>query len=72
MVASTVTGELDDLARQAAVLAELVQQGELAGIHFEGPFISPCRWAPTAGACCATPTRPTSASSSTRRTAPRR
>ncbi|MEU9112209.1 N-acetylglucosamine-6-phosphate deacetylase [Streptomyces sp. NPDC048483] len=43
MVASTVTGTLDDLARQAAVLAELVQQGELAGIHFEGPFISPGR-----------------------------
>ncbi|MFE0375175.1 N-acetylglucosamine-6-phosphate deacetylase [Streptomyces inhibens] len=43
MVASTVTGELADLARQAAVLAELVQQGELAGIHFEGPFISPDR-----------------------------
>ncbi|PJJ03772.1 N-acetylglucosamine-6-phosphate deacetylase [Streptomyces sp. 2333.5] len=43
MVASTVTGELADLARQAAVLAELVQQGELAGIHFEGPFISPHR-----------------------------
>ncbi|KUL35099.1 N-acetylglucosamine-6-phosphate deacetylase [Streptomyces sp. NRRL F-4489] len=43
MAASTVTGELDDLARQAAVLAELVQQGELAGIHFEGPFISPHR-----------------------------
>ncbi|BCK69282.1 N-acetylglucosamine-6-phosphate deacetylase [Streptomyces libani subsp. rufus] len=43
MVASTVTGELTDLARQAAVLAELVQQGELAGIHFEGPFISPHR-----------------------------
>ncbi|MGW7576715.1 N-acetylglucosamine-6-phosphate deacetylase [Streptomyces sp. NPDC054765] len=40
MVASTVTGELADLARQAAVLAELVQQGELAGVHFEGPFIS--------------------------------
>ncbi|MFJ9406440.1 N-acetylglucosamine-6-phosphate deacetylase [Streptomyces sp. NPDC101393] len=40
MVASTVTGDLDSLARQAAVLAELVQQGELAGIHFEGPFIS--------------------------------
>ncbi|PBC84340.1 N-acetylglucosamine 6-phosphate deacetylase [Streptomyces sp. 2224.1] len=40
MVASTVTGELTDLARQAAVLAELIQQGELAGIHFEGPFIS--------------------------------
>ncbi|QIY57057.1 N-acetylglucosamine-6-phosphate deacetylase [Streptomyces sp. RPA4-5] len=43
MVASTVTGELADLARQAAVLADLVQQGELAGIHFEGPFISPHR-----------------------------
>ena len=43
MVASTVTGPLDDLARQAAVLAELVQQGDLAGIHFEGPFISPHR-----------------------------
>ncbi|MFI0784882.1 N-acetylglucosamine-6-phosphate deacetylase [Streptomyces lydicus] len=43
MVASTVTGELTELARQAGVLAELVQQGELAGIHFEGPFISPHR-----------------------------
>ncbi|KUJ69771.1 N-acetylglucosamine-6-phosphate deacetylase [Streptomyces albus subsp. albus] len=43
MLASTVTGELDDLARQAAALAELVQQGELAGVHFEGPFISPHR-----------------------------
>ncbi|MFI9204894.1 N-acetylglucosamine-6-phosphate deacetylase [Streptomyces sp. NPDC053048] len=40
MIASTVTGDLDDLARQAAVLAELTQQGDLAGIHFEGPFIS--------------------------------
>ncbi|MFD7920635.1 N-acetylglucosamine-6-phosphate deacetylase [Streptomyces sp. NPDC059740] len=43
MAASTVTGSLDDLARQAAVLAELVEQGDLAGIHFEGPFISPDR-----------------------------
>ncbi|MFE0188795.1 N-acetylglucosamine-6-phosphate deacetylase [Streptomyces sp. NPDC059008] len=43
MLASTVTGELGELARQAGVLAELVQQGELAGIHFEGPFISPHR-----------------------------
>ncbi|UGY92119.1 N-acetylglucosamine-6-phosphate deacetylase [Streptomyces gobiensis] len=42
-VASTVTGDLDVLARQAALLSELVEQGELAGIHFEGPFISPCR-----------------------------
>ncbi|MFF5448194.1 N-acetylglucosamine-6-phosphate deacetylase [Streptomyces sp. NPDC012888] len=43
LVASTVTGDLDGLARRAGLLAELVQQGELAGIHFEGPFISPCR-----------------------------
>jgi N-acetylglucosamine-6-phosphate deacetylase len=39
-VASTVTGTLDDLARQAAVLSELVEQGDLAGLHFEGPFIA--------------------------------
>ncbi|WP_405779486.1 N-acetylglucosamine-6-phosphate deacetylase [Streptomyces sp. NBC_00859] len=43
MVASTVTGEMDFLAERAAVLSELVEQGDLAGIHFEGPFISPCR-----------------------------
>ncbi|OEV32066.1 N-acetylglucosamine-6-phosphate deacetylase [Streptomyces nanshensis] len=43
MVASTVTGELGDLAQQAAALSELVEQGDLAGIHFEGPFISPQR-----------------------------
>ncbi|MFJ2862529.1 amidohydrolase family protein, partial [Kitasatospora sp. NPDC087314] len=39
-VASTVTGEIDEVARQAAVLSELVEDGILAGIHFEGPFIS--------------------------------
>ncbi|MFF9478005.1 N-acetylglucosamine-6-phosphate deacetylase [Streptomyces sp. NPDC014733] len=43
MIGSTVTGDLDDLARQAAVLADLAEQGDLAGIHFEGPFISPHR-----------------------------
>ncbi|MEU3060882.1 N-acetylglucosamine-6-phosphate deacetylase [Streptomyces subrutilus] len=43
LVASTVTGELDELARRAGLLAELTQQGEIAGIHFEGPFINPCR-----------------------------
>ncbi|RSS78438.1 N-acetylglucosamine-6-phosphate deacetylase [Streptomyces sp. WAC06614] len=43
LVASTVTGELDELARRAALLAELTQAGEIAGIHFEGPFINPCR-----------------------------
>lgn len=40
MVASTVTDDLGDLARQAGTLSELVEDGELAGIHFEGPFIS--------------------------------
>ncbi|WP_129841821.1 N-acetylglucosamine-6-phosphate deacetylase [Streptomyces sp. RFCAC02] len=43
MAASTVTGALDDLAAQAGVLSELVEQGDLAGLHFEGPFISPAR-----------------------------
>lgn len=43
MVASTVTGELSDLAEQAAVLSELTEQGDLVGLHFEGPFISPQR-----------------------------
>ncbi|MDT0305480.1 N-acetylglucosamine-6-phosphate deacetylase [Streptomyces sp. DSM 44917] len=43
MVASLVTGELGELAAQAGVLAELVQQGELAGLHFEGPFIAAAR-----------------------------
>lgn len=43
LVASTVTGDLDELARRAALLAELTQAGEIAGIHFEGPFINPCR-----------------------------
>jgi N-acetylglucosamine-6-phosphate deacetylase len=43
MLASTVTGDLDDLARQAAFLSELAEQGDLAGVDFEGPFISPHR-----------------------------
>ncbi|MET8942424.1 N-acetylglucosamine-6-phosphate deacetylase [Streptomyces sp. NPDC004542] len=42
-VASTVTGGTDFLARQAGLLSELAEQGDIAGIHFEGPFISPCR-----------------------------
>ncbi|WP_234347366.1 N-acetylglucosamine-6-phosphate deacetylase [Streptomyces specialis] len=40
LVASTVTGRLDDLAAQAGALSELVEQGDLAGVHFEGPFIA--------------------------------
>jgi N-acetylglucosamine-6-phosphate deacetylase len=43
LVASTVTGDMDFLVHRAGFLSELVEQGDLAGIHFEGPFISPCR-----------------------------
>ncbi|MFF8607904.1 N-acetylglucosamine-6-phosphate deacetylase [Streptomyces sp. NPDC015346] len=42
-VASFVTGDMDFLGRRAGLLSELAEQGEIAGIHFEGPFISPCR-----------------------------
>ncbi|MGA5139251.1 N-acetylglucosamine-6-phosphate deacetylase [Streptomyces azureus] len=43
LVASAVTGDMDFLAQRAGLLSELAEQGEIAGIHFEGPFISPCR-----------------------------
>ncbi|MEV6331574.1 N-acetylglucosamine-6-phosphate deacetylase [Streptomyces sp. NPDC051909] len=43
VVASFVTGDMDFLTQRAGLLSELAEQGELAGIHFEGPFISPCR-----------------------------
>ncbi|UJA08969.1 N-acetylglucosamine-6-phosphate deacetylase [Streptomyces collinus] len=43
LVASTVTDEMDLLVTQAGLLSELAEQGDIAGIHFEGPFISPCR-----------------------------
>ncbi|MEW2038291.1 N-acetylglucosamine-6-phosphate deacetylase [Streptomyces sp. NPDC005534] len=43
VVASTVTGDMHGLAQRAGLLSELAEQGDLAGIHFEGPFISPCR-----------------------------
>ncbi|MFG3021935.1 N-acetylglucosamine-6-phosphate deacetylase [Streptomyces sp. NPDC048254] len=43
LVVSTVTDDMDVLARQAGLLSELAEQGEIAGVHFEGPFISPCR-----------------------------
>ncbi|WP_406372781.1 N-acetylglucosamine-6-phosphate deacetylase [Streptomyces sp. NBC_00647] len=43
VVASTVTGDMHGLAERAGMLSELAEQGDLAGIHFEGPFISPCR-----------------------------
>ena len=40
-LASLVTAPLDELARQVAMLRELVEQGALAGIHVEGPWLSP-------------------------------
>ncbi|MBA5225879.1 N-acetylglucosamine-6-phosphate deacetylase [Streptomyces griseoaurantiacus] len=43
LLASTVTEETDELVQRAGLLSELAEQGDLAGIHFEGPFISPCR-----------------------------
>ncbi|MGF0175085.1 N-acetylglucosamine-6-phosphate deacetylase [Streptomyces sp. Marseille-Q5077] len=43
LVASTVTGGMGFLTRRAGLLSELAEQGDIAGIHFEGPFISPCR-----------------------------
>ncbi|MFF7314827.1 N-acetylglucosamine-6-phosphate deacetylase [Streptomyces sp. NPDC008137] len=43
LVASTVTGDMDFLSQRAGLLSELAEQGEIAGVHFEGPFISPCR-----------------------------
>ena len=40
-VASLVTASPDDLLAGVRVLADLVEQGELAGIHLEGPWLSP-------------------------------
>lgn len=40
MVASLVTGALPDLKRQVECLAGLVEAGELAGIHLEGPWLA--------------------------------
>jgi N-acetylglucosamine-6-phosphate deacetylase len=41
LVASLVSAPADDLRRQVDLLAGLVEDGELAGIHLEGPFLSP-------------------------------
>ncbi|MBB4687462.1 N-acetylglucosamine-6-phosphate deacetylase [Amycolatopsis jiangsuensis] len=42
-LASLVSDPIGLLTEQIAALRELVQQGELAGIHLEGPFISQAR-----------------------------
>lgn len=40
LVASCVTAAADVLRERTRVLADLCDAGELAGIHFEGPFVS--------------------------------
>ena len=43
LVASLVTADASTLLARTALLAELADTGELAGIHLEGPFLSPAR-----------------------------
>jgi N-acetylglucosamine-6-phosphate deacetylase len=43
IVASLVTAPLADLETRAAMLAALAEQGVIAGIHLEGPFLSAAR-----------------------------
>lgn len=43
LVASAVTAAPEVLKARAAVLTELCEAGELAGVHFEGPFVSHAR-----------------------------
>ncbi|MFC4590503.1 N-acetylglucosamine-6-phosphate deacetylase [Sphaerisporangium corydalis] len=43
IMASLVTASLPDLARATASLADLCDDGLLAGIHFEGPYIARSR-----------------------------
>jgi N-acetylglucosamine-6-phosphate deacetylase len=42
-LASLVTAPVDVLCRQLTTLADLVEDGHLAGIHLEGPFLSPAQ-----------------------------
>ncbi|MDH2423860.1 N-acetylglucosamine-6-phosphate deacetylase [Sphaerisporangium sp. TRM90804] len=43
IMASLVTAPLADIARATAALAELCDDGLLAGVHFEGPYIAAAR-----------------------------
>lgn len=43
MLASLVSEPIRSLVNQEAVLRELVEDGELAGIHLEGPFLAAAR-----------------------------
>lgn len=40
LIASLVTAPLDVLVKRAALLVEAVEQGLVAGIHYEGPFLA--------------------------------
>lgn len=42
-LASLVTADLDTLVAQITTLGPLVRTGELAGLHLEGPFLSPAK-----------------------------
>lgn len=43
LVASLVTADQATLLERTALLADLADAGELAGIHLEGPYLSPAR-----------------------------
>jgi len=43
LVASVATAPLDDLAAAITTLRRLVENGDLAGTHLEGPYLSPLR-----------------------------
>lgn len=43
MLASLVSAEIDELKKQIVALLPLVASAQIAGIHLEGPFISPHR-----------------------------
>jgi N-acetylglucosamine-6-phosphate deacetylase len=43
MLASLVTRPVPELVEQVAALSELVQEGLIAGVHLEGPFLSAAR-----------------------------
>lgn len=43
IVASLVTAPLDELEQRAGMLADLVDEGVIDGIHLEGPFLSHAR-----------------------------
>ncbi|HJD79687.1 MAG TPA: amidohydrolase family protein [Corynebacterium pollutisoli] len=43
LIASLVSATEESMLHQVPVLAELCEDGDLAGIHLEGPFVNACR-----------------------------